>query len=43
MMTRVHTLAAPVNTARCRVIVDAVSGGDGMARLLPLEARGTTP
>jgi hypothetical protein len=43
MMTRVHTLVAPVRTAKCRLVVDEVSGGDGVARLLQFEAWGTAP
>lgn len=43
MMTRVHSLAAPLNATKCRIIVDDLSGGDGIARLLQLEAWGTSP
>lgn len=43
MMNRVHSLDAPVNATKCRLIVDNVSGGDGIARVLQLEAWGTSP
>ena len=43
LMTRVHTLTAPLGTTKCRLIIDDVAGGDGMARLLQVEAWGTTP
>jgi hypothetical protein len=43
LMTRMHNLASPTHTAKCRLVVDDVSGGDGMARLLQFEAWGTAP
>ena len=43
IMIRVHSLSTPVNTTKCRLIVDDVSGGDGIARLLQPEAWGTSP
>jgi hypothetical protein len=40
MLNRVHFLERPVLTSKFRVVVNAVSPADGIARLLQVEAWG---